>query len=164
MKTAAVAGIVLGVLCVAWTFVMGYTGWYLDPVKLNLFYVVIGIEVAVLIVMLGRTARQGFGYGKQVGAGALAALIGGIVIFAGSYLFTTVAFPNYFTDLMRVQEQMLRQSGQSEADIARTMDAARMANTPLFNAFTGFLGTLITGVVCSLVIAAFTRARRPAAG
>ena len=53
------AGLLLGVLCGMWTFVMGFTGWYKDPGKTAAFFVVIAIEVAVLIWGLRQTATKG---------------------------------------------------------------------------------------------------------
>ena len=32
MTPTLTAGLLLGVLCGIWTFVMGFTGWYKDPV------------------------------------------------------------------------------------------------------------------------------------
>ena len=52
------AGVLLGVLCVFWTFVMGFTGWYKDPVMLNLFFLVILLEVGIVIWALRKTARE----------------------------------------------------------------------------------------------------------
>lgn len=44
MKTTMNEGIALGVLVAIWTFLMGFTGWYKDPVLLNLFWFVIAMD------------------------------------------------------------------------------------------------------------------------
>jgi hypothetical protein len=160
MRTILKGGIALGVLVEIWTYVMGFTGWYRDPAMLNLFWLVIPVQIAVLWWTLRGTAAEGRTYGGQVLAGTLASLIAGVVIVIGSYLFTTVAFPNYFNDLAAVQENMLRQAGQSEEQIRTAMEAYRTGATPLGNAFAGFIGTVVTGLVVSLVIAIFVRAKK----
>src|SRR5512134_130172 len=117
MNTILKAGIVLGLLVEVWTYLMGFTGWYKDPQLMNLFWVVIALQIAVLMWALKRTAAEGRGYGGQVGAGTLVSLVGGVFVIVGSLVFTMVVFPNYFTDLAAIQEQMLRTAGRSEAEI-----------------------------------------------
>jgi hypothetical protein len=160
MNTITKAGIVLGVLVEIWTYLMGFTGWYKDPALMNLFWVVIAIEIAVLMWALKRTAAEGRGYGGQVGAGTLISLIGGVFVIAGSLIFTMVVFPNYFTDLAAVQEQMLRSAGRPEAEIKQTMDMTAKTSTPVIQACFGFLGTLVTGIVVSAIIGAFIKAKK----
>jgi hypothetical protein len=162
MNTIVKAGVALGVLVVIWTFIMGFTGWYKDPALLNLFYVVIAIQIAVLMWALKRTAAEGRGFGGQLGAGTLISLIGGVFVVVGSLIFTTVVFPNYFQDIAAIQEQMLRSAGKSEAEIKTVMDMAARTSTPAMQAFFGFCGTMVTGVVVSAIIGAFVRARKPA--
>lgn len=157
MKHIVTAGILLGVLCAVWTLVMGYTGWYRDPALLNLFFLVILIEIGVLVWALRKTAAEGRGYGGQFVAGLLISVIGGLIIVGNSLLFTTVLFPSYFTELAAIQEQMLRDAGQSEEQVARAMEAYRATATPVANALAGFIGTLATGIVATAIIAIFVR-------
>lgn len=148
----------MGVACVAWTFVMGLAGWHTHPVLLNLFWVVVAIEVAVLIWGLRQTAAAG-GYWRQVGTGTVMSIIGGAIIFCGSLLFTTVAFPEYFAELRQAQEAILRAAGESEEQVRAAVESAARSQTPLIQASMGLVGTLVTGVVASMVIAAFPRLR-----
>lgn len=157
MKHIVTAGLLLGVLCGLWTIVMGYTGWYRDPVMLNMFWVVILIEVGVLVWGLRCTAAEGRGYGGQFLAGLLISVIGGVVIMGSSLLFTSVLFPGYFAELAAMQEQMLRDAGQTDEQIAAAMDAYRATATPMMNALSGFLGTVFTGCLATLIIAIVVR-------
>jgi hypothetical protein len=160
MNTILKAGIVLGVLVEIWTYLMGFTGWYQDPALMNLFWVVIAIQIAVLMWALKRTAAEGRGWGGQVGAGTLISLIAGVFVIVGSLIFTMVVFPNYFTELAAVQEQMLRTAGQSEEQIRQTMEMTAKTSTPVMQALFGFLGTVITGIVVSMIIGAFVKAKK----
>ena len=162
MNTIVKAGVVLGILVEIWTFLMGFTGWYKDPALMNLFWVVIAMQIAVLMWALKRTAAEGRGYGGQLGAGTLISLIGGLFVVVGSLIFTTMVFPNYFADLAAVQEQMLRTAGKSDDEIRQVMDMTARTSTPMMQALFGFLGTLVTGVVVSAIIGAFVRARKTA--
>jgi hypothetical protein len=153
------AGILIGVLCGAWTFVMGLTGWYKDPVLLNMFFVVILIEIGGLIWGLRKTAAEGRGYGGQVVAGTMMAIVAGVIIIVSSLLFTTVAFPDYFSELEAAYRTMLQQQGKSEAEIAEALRQNAAGATPMNQALQGFVGTLLTGIVVSAIIAIWVRAK-----
>ena len=150
------AGVLLGVLCGAWMFVVGFTGWYRDEVMQNMFFLVVLIEIAVLVGGLRQTAATR-GYGGQVGAGMLISIIAGVIIFGASILFTAVVFPDYFNELRAIQTEMLRHQGRGEEEIANMMAATAPMQTPVMNALTGFVATIVTGLISSLIIAAFVR-------
>ena len=155
------AGLSIGVLCGVWTFVMGFTGWYKDPVMLWTFFLVVLIEIGGLIWGLRQTAAEGRTYGGQVVAGTLMAVVAGVVIIGSSLLFTMVAFPDYFAELEAAQRQMLQAQGQTPEQIEAAIEAGKTSATPMANAMSGFLGTLVTGILASAVIALFVR-RKPA--
>jgi hypothetical protein len=157
MNPIVKAGLLLGILCGAWTFVIGFTGWYKDPVMLNMFYLVVVFEIGILIWGLRKTAALGRGYGGQVGAGMLISLIGGVIIIGSSILFTSVVFPDYFQELQGIQVQMMRAQGKSDLEIASIIAATAPMQTPVMNALTGFAATIFTGLLGSLIIAAFVR-------
>ena len=138
MKAIVKYGLWIGVLCVLWTFVMGFTGWYKHPTLLNLFWLVVVIEIAFLVVGLRESAAAGNRYWQQVAAGTGMAAVAAVIIFCGSFLFTSVVVPEYFGEM-------------------QAMDMSKPLQTPLSNAISGAVGTLATGLVASLVIAAFCR-------
>ena len=154
------AGILIGVLCGLWTFLMGFTGWYKDPAMMNAFFVVILIEIAGLIWGLRQTAAQGRTYFGQVVAGTLMAAVAGVIVICSSLLFTTVAFPDYFKELEAAQRRILQVEGRSPAEIEETIRAAAATSTPMAQAMAGFIGTLLTGILASALIAIGVR-RKP---
>lgn len=152
-------GILIGVLCSLWTLVMGFTGWYKDPALANVFFVVIAIEVAGLVWGLRRTAREGRAYGGQILAGTMMSIVAGVIIIGSSLLFTTVLFPDYSQQLEHMYRATLQQQGKSEAEIAAALQANAASWTPMAQAMSGFVGTLVTGIVASAVIGFFVRRR-----
>ena len=152
------AGVLLGILCTIWTFVMGVTGWYKDPVMLNLFFLVIPLEIGIVIWALRKTAA-GATWGGQIVNGLVLSLVAGVIIIAGSLVFTTVAFSTYFADIKAAQTELLRARGLSEADIRTQVAAAAAMQTPLVNALSGFVGTVVTGVIVAAIAGAFWRKR-----
>ena len=160
MNPIVSAGLLIGVLCGIWTFVMGVTGWYKDPTMLNMFFVVIVIEIAGLIWGLRKTAAQGRTYSGQVVAGTMMSIVAGLVIIGSSLLFTTVAFPNYFEEVNAASREMMLKAGQTDAEIEAAMQSAAGMQTPLKQALSGFIGTFVTGVIASAIIGVWIRARR----
>lgn len=156
------AGLLIGVLCGLWTLVMGYTGWYKDPRMVNVFFLVIVIEVAGLVWGLRRTAAEGRTYGGQIVAGTMMSVIAGVIIIAFSLVFTTILFPTYFTDLQEAYRAILQQQGKSEAEIIQELNKASAGSTPMGQAIQGFMGTLITGIVASAIIGLFFRKKAAA--
>lgn len=156
MNLTLKAGLLLGVLCALWQLIMGITGWFLDPVLLNLFWVVILIQIGVLVWALNKTATSNT-YWQQVGKGTLISLTGGIILFIFSIIFTSVLFPDYFAELRAMQEKILQESGISAEEIRRQIQMTEMTQNTFTQALFGFLGTVITGFIISLIVAAVKR-------
>ncbi|MBI3194459.1 MAG: DUF4199 domain-containing protein [Ignavibacteriae bacterium] len=156
MNTTLKYGLILGLLCSAWTYVLCFTGWYIDPVMMNMFYAVILIEIIILYFALKETATTKT-YGGQVVNGLLVSVYGGIIIFVSSMIFTSVVFPNYFSDLNAAYTEMMSGQGMSEEEITKAIQAMASTQTPFMGAIMGFVGTVGTALVASLVIAIFKR-------
>lgn len=154
------AGILIGVLCAIWTFVMGFTGWYKDPAMANAFFLVIPIEIAGLVWGLKRTSAEERTYRAQLVAGTLMSVVAGVIIVCSSLLFTTVAFPEYFRELEAAQRKIMQSQGKSAAEIEQVVRDNASSTTPMGQAMASFVGTLVTGIVASAVIAIWVRDTR----
>jgi hypothetical protein len=159
MNAILSTGILIGVLCCVWTLIMGYSGLYKDPSLANLFFLVIPIEIAGLIWGLRKTAREGRAYGGQILAGTMMAIVAGVIIIGSSLLFTTVLFPNYSQELEHMYRATLARQGKSDAEILAAVQANAATWTPMAQAMSGFIGTLVTGILASAVIGYFVRKR-----
>ena len=160
MNTILKAGIVLGVLCEIWTYLFVAAGWHRNAATSNLFFVVILIQLVVLVWALRKTAAEGRGYGGQIVAGTLISIVGGIIIVVGSYICTSIVFPNYFQEVAAVQEQALRTAGRSEDEIRQLMDMTAKAQNPMTQSMIGMFATVVTGFVLSLILGLFLRAKK----
>lgn len=161
MTPVVKGGLAIGILCAAWTYLMGFTGWYLDPALNAMFWVVVPLELGALVWGLRLLPASRRMYGSLLKQGILMSLIGGGILFVGSLLFTTVAFPHYFAELQAVHTEMLRAQGMSAIEIEQIQEGTALMQTPLTNAILGFLGTVVTGTLGSLVIAAALRTKTP---
>ncbi|HEX9082737.1 MAG TPA: DUF4199 domain-containing protein [Holophagaceae bacterium] len=152
------AGIVLGLLVAIWTFVMGFTGWYHHPSLHFLFWLVIPLQVAVLLILLRITASSN-GYLRQVANGVAASVIASAIIFLASLLATGVVFPSYFREMEALGRLKMAQQGLSPDQIEALVRAQAPYLRPLPQAFAGVLGTWFTGLFTSLAGAARWRKR-----
>lgn len=159
MNAILSTGLLIGALCAAWTLVMGYTGLYKNPSLANLFFLVVPIEIGCLVWGLRKTAREGRTYGGQILAGTMMAVVAGVIIIGSSLLFTTVLFPHYSQEVEQMYRATLLRQGKSEAEIVAALQANAASLTPMAQAMSGFIGTLVTGIVSSAVIGYFVRKR-----
>lgn len=150
------AGLMLGLSVAAWTFVMGFTGWYKHPSLLFLFWLVIPMQIGILIWALRGTAPAN-GYGRQVWSGVSISLLASMIIFGGSLLFTTVVFPNYFRELEAMGRQMMAKQGLSPEQIEAAVRAQAPMQTPRASAMAGAIGTVVTGVLTSVIASIWLR-------
>lgn len=164
MQPTVKAGIVLGIAAEVWTFIVLALGWHQNPATLVLFYLVILIQAGVLFWGLRMTAAQGRTYGGQVVAGLIMSGIGAIIIFIGSFILTSYVFPDYFVELEQGMRTMLEAQGIPEADVQMQIDAMASSNTPFMNALSGVIGTVVTGLILSLIIGAFVKGKPEVGG
>ncbi len=159
MRVIVVSGVALGALISAWVALFATTGLYRHPSAAWSFQAVTAIQVVVLVFGLRKTAALGRTYWGQVRAGALMSIVGGAVVAIGTLLLMTVVAPHFLEDVRRLEAERLAARGVEQAEIAARMAAAARIQTPGIQAIVGFLGTVATGFVASLVIGAFIRAR-----
>lgn len=160
MKRILTIGIVLGVLVAIWDFVYGLLGLYKSPGTVWTFSVVaILIEVGVLVWGLRQTVQDGRRYWGQVGAAMLICLVASVIIIPAAFVFTGVAFPDYFEEVTAIQADAWANAGISDQEIDALLERSAFMRTPLAAAVSGAIGTLVTGFVIALITAAFVRVK-----
>lgn len=150
------AGLILGLSVAAWTFVMGFTGWYKHPALLRMFWLVVPLQIGILLWALRGTARVD-GYGRQVWNGVSISLLASMIIFVASLLFTTVVFPKYFQELEALGRAMMAKQGLSPEQIDLAVRLQAPLQTPRASAMAGAIGTLVTGFLTSALASIWLR-------
>jgi hypothetical protein len=160
MKKIMNAGLVLGLSVAVWSFIYGFAGLYRNPSLAWTFTVgAILIQIGVLVWGLKQTVQDGRRYMGQLGAGLLICFIGGIIIIFSSLIFTTVAFPDNFDVTAEMQAEAWANAGWSDEQIDATLERTAFMRTPVGAAVAGFIGTMATGLIISLIVAAFIRVK-----
>ena len=150
------SGVILGLAVAAWTFVMGFTGWYKHPSLWILSWLVVPAQIGILLWTL-RDLASTDGYGRQVWNGVSVSLLGSMIIYAASILFTTVVFPHYFLELEALGRQIMARQGLSPAQIETAVRAQAPMQTPRATAMAGAIGTVVTGFLTSVIAAVWLR-------
>lgn len=117
---------------------------------------VVAYQVALLIWALRATAADG-GYGRQVWAGVSISLLGSLIIYATSILFTTVVFPNHLQEAVAASRQLMAAQGLSPEQIEAVVKAQAPMQTPRASAMAGVFGTVMTGLFTSVIAAVWFR-------
>lgn len=156
MSNMVKSGILLGVLVEVWTAVVILLRWHLDPALMMLFFLVIPLQIAILVLALRKEAATAT-YGRQVVNGVVLSAVAAVIIFTGAWLMTTVVFPTYFPDLRAAGEAALAKLGRTPEQIAAEMTKNAAMYDPVGNALSGAIATVVTGLVVSLVAGAFLR-------
>jgi len=157
MKAIFSAGIILGVAVGIWIFINGFAGLYKNLGTAWIFPVVATvIEILVIVWGLRKTAQLGRRYGGQVLAGLLIAVVGAVLIMGFSLISA-----NVFTDTAEVtaamQADQWADAGMSEEQIDEMLENTAFTRTPVFQALSGTIATIVTGLVISLIAAIFIR-------
>ncbi|MEK7469058.1 MAG: DUF4199 domain-containing protein [Planctomycetota bacterium] len=157
MKKSIVPGVILAVLLASWMYVIGYMGWYKHPTLANMFWLVVLIQIVVLTFVIKGAAKDGAGFVGKFVRGAGTSLVAAPLVFLNSLLFTQVVFPKYFEEIRAAQETLLRSKGIPEAQIVETLKAAAAMENPYLQATLGAIGTIVTGIIVSLIASAMVK-------
>ncbi len=147
-------GLILGILVTAINLAIPALGLHTSiGISAIFLVVVIAINIAVVIMALRQTAADA-NYGGQVLNGLVLGAVGGVIVFVGSWLTTSVVFPNYMAEVMEATREMVESFGLPSGEI----DAQLAMGSSVGSAFQGAIGTVVTSVVVAAITAIFKRA------
>ena len=151
-------GLVLGVIVAALGFVLGALNLHTHQMAPMGFVFVVIIINAVIVVLASRRLAPSSNWIQQVGNGLVLGLVGAVIVFLGSWLMTTVVFPDYYVEFAEAARTRAISGGLSPDEIEAAV--AMVRGTPVSSAFQGALGTVITSVVVAGIAGIFNRAGR----
>ena len=160
-------GLVTSVVMFGYTlllYALGYHGEKIDQAMIpGLLSNVIFIGGLVLGIREARKEAQEeykvFTYGAAFKTGALISVfmaIGGAVF---SYIYSAFVNPGMADILMNNQYNKMLESGMPQEQIMRIQESSRVWFEPQFQAISALIGTIIIGILLTLIIAIFMRVR-----
>ena len=159
--TARVAlkwGLITGVALVLYSTIL----FILDEVTnrgLSLVIYVILIAGIVLAMREYRTANGGYmAYGEGISIGALLSAIAGFISSAFSVFYTQIIDPGFQERMTeKIRAQLEDQGNLSDEQIDQAIEIGQKFQGPGIAFVVGIAGTVLIGVIFSLIIAAFIR-------
>jgi hypothetical protein len=110
-------------------------------------------------IEVNTNGESGKSYTQLIKDGLLITIIAGVLIFLSSIFFTTVLYPEYFSELHESYRQILTSLGKSEIEIEKLLEENSRTQTPFLQALFGFIGTFLTGLLGSAIFSAIFRKR-----
>ncbi len=160
-KVAIRVGLLLGIIIGVYTIIL-----YITELEQNKVLAWGGVAFLIGAIFIGmkeyRKQNNDFmSYGQGVGLGSLIAAIGGLL----SAMFTT--FYIRVIDMTPIQRgldvtrETLEKQGMDDSKIDEALEMAEKFQTPGMMFALGVVGTLVMGLVISLIVAAILQKKRP---
>ena len=157
-RTALKWGLITGIALVVYSIIL-YTLNQTTNGALSL--VIYGILIGGLIVGMRdyRTNNGGYmTYGEGMGLGALLSAVAGLLSSAFTVFYTQIIDPGFQGRLVgQMRDQLEDQGKLSDEQIDQAIELMQKFQSPGLQFMFGLFGTILIGVVLSLIIAAFIR-------
>ena len=152
-------GVVLGVASVIYSLVIYATGNHLEPHwSGSIITGAIFIGAIFYGIKQYKTANGGFltwGQGVKIGVGI--AVLGGVIVVIYNYLFMNFIEPDFMSQMMEVQNQVLLDQGMTEEQIEAANEMSQAFQTPGIMAAVGIITYAIGGFIVSAITAAIMK-------
>ncbi|RYF55409.1 MAG: DUF4199 domain-containing protein [Cytophagaceae bacterium] len=163
-STASLAlkwGGITGIALIVYSTVL-YTIGGMANVWLTSFVYVIIVVGLVLGIREYRTLNGGFlSIGEGVSLGALLTAVSGILSSAYSVIYTTLIDPGVREQMQNQARVKLEEQGNlTDEQIEQSLEIMQKFQTPGFLFILGILGSILVGVIFSLIISAIMRRKK----
>ena len=157
MQIPIKAGVILAVLVTLTSATLIATGLHENFIVLNIVSIVvyIAINVGVVFWALKRTAAENT-YRLQLRSSLVLGVVGGLLVFLGSWLLLAVVFPGALPAIREGAVAFMEGSGMTDPQVLEQMESLDAA-TPLSQSIPGGFFTVLTSLVSGAIIGAFQR-------
>lgn len=160
-STARIAlkwGAILGIGLLIITLGMYLTDQASNPAASVITFLVM-IACLVLAMRDFRSLNEGYmRYGEGISLGALLSAVAGLISSAFNTFYNVVIDPTVQQRALEQAREKLEEQGKlSDDQIDQAMEISQKFQSPGFTFIAGLFGTIIMGVLLSLIIAAFIR-------
>jgi Protein of unknown function (DUF4199) len=161
VSTARVAlkwGLITGVALILYSTLL-YTLGQMTNAGLTIIIYVIMVVGLVMGMREYRTLNGDYlTFGEGVGLGALLSAVAGVLSSMYNVLYTTLIDPGIQARMMdQMREQLEDQGKLSDDQIEQALEISKMFQSPGIQFVVGIFGSILVGVILSLIIAAIMR-------
>ena len=157
MNASVKAGVILAVLVTVVSAIVMATGLHQHFMLFGLITILVYILLNIVLVYmtLNKSAADN-SYGAQLMSSAVLGLVGGVLIFIGSWVLLSMVFPDALAEIRDSAIAFMENSSMSEDMIEEQMVKLDSA-TPVSQSLPGLIGTFTTSVVVGAIVAIFKR-------
>ena len=151
-------GLYLGIASIVFALITYYAGLLGNKTFSYLGYVILIVFIFLGLNHYKTKENNGFlQYGQGLGLGVLISLVGSVVSGVFTYVYLTFIDPAKHTELIRVIQEQQMQAGMTEAQLEQMEGVMGMMMSPLSMAVMGIVGSVIIGLIISLIVAAILK-------
>ncbi len=157
-STVYTYGLYLGIASIVFGLITYYGGLLGNKAFGYLGYLILAVFIFLGLKHYKEKENKGFmRYGQGLGVGVLISLVGGIVSGVFTYVFFAFIDPAKHQELMAVVQEQQMQAGVSEAQLEQMEGVMSTMMSPLSMALMGIVGSVILGLIFSLIISAILK-------
>lgn len=152
------SGLILGLIGVAYSLVMYFLDLTLNRNQGYFLLVILIIALYILLKSYRDNYLHGYiTYGQAVGAGVVIFLYYAIITAIFVYILYTLIDPGLIAKQLANTEEMLEKRGMTQEALDAAMNIQKKIIKPGIMAPFSILGSMVTGVIMSLIVAIFVR-------
>lgn len=162
-------GLVLGFIVAAFGFVLAMTDLHTHAAAPMGFVIAATILNVVIVVLATQRSAPNSNWGRQVLNGLVLGVVAAVIVFLGSWVMTTVVFPDYYAEYFAAIRDRALEAGMSGgalepgdgggSGIAADPELQTLVppGTAVMSASSGAVGTIITSIVVAAIAGYFKR-------
>ncbi|GGC08569.1 DUF4199 domain-containing protein [Dyadobacter sediminis] len=163
-STARVAlkyGVLTSVIIMVYTTIINVSGLSQNQFLTSLTFVF--MIVAIVLAMKDyREQNKGFmSYGEGLGLGTLVSAVMGLLSSAFNMFYMQFIDNTLLEQAMNKVREDMEKSGKDDAQIDQAMELSQRFMSPGIVFFMGVLGSILMGLIVSLIVAAILRREKP---
>jgi hypothetical protein len=164
VRHAATYGFYIGLALIVRSLLDYLFGFYGQNQAFNIVaYLIMAIGIVWATIQYRDKEKEGFiSYGDSVGYGTLLSLFFGAITAVFTVILVTLISPDYMEHVMNMTRDALYEDGLfTEEQIEMTIAMMEKFRSPVFILFGGIIGSVIVGLIISLIASIFIKRNRP---
>ena len=168
MNTAFFYALILALSNIVLSLAGFFLGYQTDKIMQGRWFVILSVVAVIVVLWLGiKAAREeakdkSLSYGKGVSTGFLITLYASLISTVYGFIHFKYINPNFVDYQIDAAREKWAQAGLSDAQMETAEKGMRLFMSPVLMSITGFLMSLLLGLVIALILSAFLK-RQPEA-
>jgi NAD/NADP transhydrogenase alpha subunit len=156
-------GLIFGLVMIVYTLILQISGMATNQWLSNASFILL----IIVIIIAHKTFKEGgdgfMTIGQGIGIGTLLSLISGVISSVFLFIYLKFVDDSMLQMVRDEQIEKMSQQGMDDAQIEQAMEMAGKFMGPVAILIFGIIGSVLGGLILSLIISLFTKKANPAA-